>query len=106
MRRLLLDSFAMLCWLQEGKGSETVDDLLEKAEAEQDDWFEKLPQHPTAFFEGLSDWYNDWLNHPEDGPYWWQFNIEKYHDQIETPMLHQGGWFDVFQTGSGTSRLV
>ena len=33
MRRLLLDSFAILCWLQEEKGSETVDGLLEKAEA-------------------------------------------------------------------------
>ncbi len=33
MRRLLLDSFAILCWLQEEEGWETVDDLLQKAEA-------------------------------------------------------------------------
>ena len=73
---------------------------LEGVGTEMDDWYAKLPLHPCPFFEGLSDWYNDWLQHPADGPYWWQFNIEKFHDQIETPIYHQGGWFDIFLAGT------
>ena len=64
---------------------------LEGVETAMDDWYARLPLYPCPFVEGLSDWYNDWLAHPEDGPYWWQFNIEKFHDQIETPMYHLGG---------------
>jgi hypothetical protein len=40
---------------------------------------------------GLNDWHNEWLDNLIDGPYWWQFNIEKFHDQIEIPMYRLGG---------------
>ena len=59
-----------------------------------------MPLYPCPFVEGLSDWHNTWLEHPEDGPYWWQFNVEKFHHQIETPTYHQGGWFDIFLGGT------
>ena len=74
--------------------------IFERVEAEQDDWFERLPLFPASYMEGLSDWYNDWLDHPIDGPYWWQFNVENGHDQIETPIYHLGGWYDVFLGGT------
>jgi putative CocE/NonD family hydrolase len=64
------------------------------------DWYSRLPLHPCPFLVGLSDWHNTWLEQPEDGPYWWQFNVEKYHDQIETPTYHQGGWYDIFLAGT------
>ena len=65
-----------------------------------DDWYGRLPMHPCPFLEGLSSWYDDWLRHPEEGPYWRQFNIEGFHDQIETPIYHLGGWFDIFLAGT------
>ena len=74
--------------------------LLKKAGEEINDWYAKLPLYPCPFLEGLSDWHNVWLDHPQDGPYWWQFNIEKFHDQIETPTYHQGAWFDIFLAGT------
>ena len=73
---------------------------LEQIREDMDDWYERLPHHPVPFLEGLSDWYNDWLKQPEDGAYWWQFNIETYHDQVETPVYHLGGWFDIFLAGT------
>ncbi len=74
--------------------------LLDQAKLDMDDWYARLPLHPCPFLVGLSDWHNAWLEHPEDGPYWWQFNVEKYHDQIETPIYHQGGWYDIFLAGT------
>ena len=74
--------------------------ILERAAEEQDDWYARLPLFPNPVLEGLSDWYNDWLAHPNDGPYWWQFNVQNGHDQIEAPIYHLGGWFDVFLGGT------
>ena len=74
--------------------------LLEKVKEEMDDWYGRLPLFPCPFLEGLSDWHNIWLEHPEDGPYWWQLNVEKFHDQVETPIYHLGGWFDIFLGGT------
>lgn len=74
--------------------------LLDQAKLDMNDWYARLPLHPCPFLVGLSDWHNTWLEHPEDGPYWWQFNIEKFHDQIETPTYHLGGWYDIFLAGT------
>lgn len=74
--------------------------LLDQAKLDMDDWYGRLPLHPCPFLVGLSDWHNTWLEHPEDGPYWWQFNVEKFHDQIETPTYHLGGWYDIFLAGT------
>ena len=83
--------------------------ILEKVQEDIDDWYARLPLCPCPFFEGLSDWYNDWLQHPLDDGYWDAFNIDKFHDQVDTPIYHQGGWFDIFLTGTfknymGTKR--
>ncbi len=74
--------------------------VFERIREEMDDWYARLPLYPCPFAEGLSDWHNTWLLTPEDGSYWWQFNVEKYHDQIETPTYHLGGWFDIFLAGT------
>jgi hypothetical protein len=74
--------------------------VLEKALAEIESWQRHLPLNPTPLFEGLSDWYNEFLAHPDDGPYWWQWNIAHQHDQIDVPIYHLGGWFDIFLNGT------
>ena len=91
---------ANLAHLVTGEEYERHKGILDKVHEEMDDWYARLPLYPCPFLEGLSDWHNIWLDHPEDGPYWWQFNIEKGHDQIETPMYHLGGWFDIFLAGT------
>lgn len=86
--------------LAEGEELERQKRLLRKAGEEIDDWYAKLPLYPCPFLEGLSDWHNIWLDHPQAGPYWQQLNIEKFHDQTETPTYHQGAWFDIFLAGT------
>ena len=74
--------------------------LLDHVKADIDDWYERLPLYPCRFLTGLSDWHNDFLAHPEDGPYWWELAVDRCHDQIETPIYHLGGWFDIFLAGT------
>jgi len=68
--------------------------------ADMPQWYERLPLHPVPFLEGLSDWHNIWLEHPEDGPYWWNLGIDRNHHQIDVPIYHQGGWYDIFLAGT------
>lgn len=89
-----------LAHLVQGEELELQERLLSKVGEEIDDWYAKLPLYPCPFLEGLSDWHNVWLDHPQAGPYWSQFNIEPFHDQIQTPTYHQGAWFDIFLAGT------
>ncbi|RMF84190.1 MAG: CocE/NonD family hydrolase [Nitrospinota bacterium] len=73
---------------------------LERGLLEIESWYQHLPLSPFPLIEGLSDWYHDWLAHPDDGPYWWQWNIALKHQEIDVPIYHLGGWFDIFQRGT------
>ena len=89
-----------LAHLAEGEEFNQQKGRLERVQEEMEDWYARLPLYPCPFLEGLSDWYNDWLQHPTDGRYWDSFNMDKFHDKIETPMYHLGGWFDIFLAGT------
>src|SRR5712692_62095 len=55
------------------------------------DWAKRL--EPVAGYLG------DYLRNPEDGPRWWQVNLERQHDQIAVPMYHVTSWYDIFLHG-------
>lgn len=74
--------------------------VLEKALGELESWQRHLPLHPNPLVEGLDDWFNEFLAHPADGPFWWRWNIAHRHADIDTPVVHLGGWFDIFLAGT------
>jgi putative CocE/NonD family hydrolase len=74
--------------------------VLEKALGELESWQRHRPLHPNPLVEGLDDWFNEFLAHPEDGPFWWRWNVGHQHAEIDTPIVHQGGWFDIFVAGT------
>ena len=74
--------------------------ILEQATAEMESWYRHRPLGQLPLLEGLSDWYNDWLAHPDDGPYWWRWNIALKHNEIDVPIYHLGGWYDIFLRGT------
>jgi putative CocE/NonD family hydrolase len=45
-------------------------------------------------------WLRDCLSHPDQDAFYEPFNIESQHGEINTPMLHMGGWFDIFLDGT------
>jgi hypothetical protein len=74
--------------------------VLARALGELPSWQRQLPLHPNPLVEGLDDWFNEFLAHPEDGPFWWRWNIAHRHPDIEVPIVHLGGWFDIFLAGT------
>ena len=55
-------------------------------------------ESPTV--RGLADYYYDWIAHPSYDDYWKQWSIEEHFAQIQVPVLHLGGWYDIFQGGT------
>lgn len=44
--------------------------------------------------------YNRLVTHPYGGGPWDRINLTQWYDQIRIPILHQGGWYDVFLNGT------
>jgi putative CocE/NonD family hydrolase len=49
--------------------------------------------------EPVARYLADYLRHPEDGPSWWELNVERQHGQIAVPMYHVTSWYDIFLHG-------
>src|SRR5262245_10593969 len=45
-------------------------------------------------------WLRDLLAHPDDGPFWPAFDFAPHYPEIEVPIYHMAGWFDIFLAGS------
>src|SRR5947209_691419 len=89
---------AMLAQLQQDMVPEMASALasLEQAAANEDHWFRHLPLTSCPPLEGLADWYGADLAHPEDGPYWGPTSLSQHFHEVDVPIMHLGGWFDVF----------
>ncbi|MFN8500105.1 MAG: CocE/NonD family hydrolase [Anaerolineae bacterium] len=72
--------------------ADTIEDM--------DALYHRLPLAPDPLVVGLEDWYNEFLAHPADGPFWRQWSIARQHPAIDTPIFHIGGWFDIFIAGT------
>ncbi len=77
---------------------------VEDLEAAARDMDKSLRYMPRLNFPPLSGpcttWFTDWMSHPDDGPWWWERSHYTKHDQIDVPMMHFGGWYDTFLTGT------
>jgi len=81
-------------------GAEAARQRLEAALEEMESWYRHLPLKSCPPLEGLAGWYFDDLDHPADGPYWWPVNLSHLFNEVDTPTVHLGGWFDVFLGGT------
>lgn len=66
-----------------------------------DEWYRHLPL--SDWIEVLKDiapYFADYLNHPDDGPYWWPINVRTQYHLVDVPMYHMGSWYDIFQEGA------
>ncbi|MGQ9629818.1 MAG: CocE/NonD family hydrolase [bacterium] len=77
--------------------AEKIKERLKRGLQEIQTWYSHLPLHPNPLLQGVADWYDDWLAHPTDGPYWWQWSFSLKHSEVDVPIFHLGGWYDVFK---------
>jgi hypothetical protein len=59
-----------------------------------------LPLREAPVVSRVLPTWQEWLDHEEWGPFWSQLSYRDRRDQIATPALHVGGWFDLFLGGT------
>src|SRR6266567_2375761 len=47
-----------------------------------------------------TQFYTDWIKHPDYDDYWKALNVEEVFEQIGIPVHTHGGWFDIFTQGT------
>jgi putative CocE/NonD family hydrolase len=62
---------------------------------------DQIPVNPNILQELAPDsFYHDWLNRPQNNPYWQNLSPEFLLEKVDLPMLHIGGWFDPHLRGN------
>ena len=83
------------------KGSEErYHQLMQDAVTRLADSMYDLPLKRETTLSQLVSWWFAWLDHPESGKYWDEFNIEKTYGSVNVPVAHLGGWYDGFLRGT------
>lgn len=84
----------------------------EKARQEYLDNLTLFPADPASYmnvlplidFEpakmGDANYLKEWIEHNVDGEYWWKRNPKSYYHEVTIPVMHLGGWYDVFNAGT------
>jgi hypothetical protein len=62
--------------------------------------FDMLPLGASPLLADPFAWLRDLLRHQDDRDFWDRFNFEKHYDEIDVPIYHMAGWFDIFLDGS------
>jgi putative CocE/NonD family hydrolase len=55
------------------------------------DWIDKLKE--------VAPYLQEYFDNENDNPYWWDINLNKKSQNVKVPMLHVGGWYDIFLEG-------
>jgi putative CocE/NonD family hydrolase len=74
-------------------------ELLQKAIGD-DARFAGLPLGAVPHLGDPFRWLRDLLAHPDDGPFWEPFDFTRRYRDIDVPIYHMAGWFDIFLGGS------
>jgi putative CocE/NonD family hydrolase len=54
----------------------------------------RVPLRDQPALAGIAPFYSDWLDHPDDGPYWHFADLESRHSQVRVPIFNFSGWHD------------
>ena len=75
---------------------ETLWDRCDALEAD----FDIMPLAGDPLLAELAPYYDEWLAHPDHGPFWDQYKVDSKYGQLDQAVLHAGGWYDVFLGGT------
>lgn len=64
----------------------------------------RVPLRDQPALAGVTPFYFDWLDHPDDGPYWDFANIESRYDKVHAPIFNFSGWHDEGYGPIGATR--
>jgi hypothetical protein len=85
-------------------GPTTEEEAEQAWKANGEAWLLHLPLREHPALGGVATQLVDWLDHPDDGPYWDFMNIEKRYDRVRIPVLNLSGWHDEGYGPGGAAR--
>ncbi|BCL38831.1 CocE/NonD family hydrolase [Nostoc sp. MS1] len=61
-----------------------------------------LPLNNPEILQQLApeSFYHDWVAHPQPDAYWQELSPKTHFQNVDLPMLHIGGWFDTYLSGT------
>jgi putative CocE/NonD family hydrolase len=62
--------------------------------------FDIMPLAGDPLLAELAPYYDEWLAHPDHGPFWDQYKVDGNYGRLDQAVLHAGGWYDVFLGGT------
>ncbi|HEY8233217.1 MAG TPA: CocE/NonD family hydrolase [Vicinamibacteria bacterium] len=81
------------------------EDAAEQAWAKnREAWLRHLPLRGHPALRGVAPQFFEWLDHPDDGPYWDFLRIEARYDRVRIPVLSLSGWHDEGYGPGGAAR--
>lgn len=57
-------------------------------------WLRQVPLRSHPALAGVAPAFFEWLDHPDDGPFWDALRIEGRYDRVRLPVLNLSGWHD------------
>jgi len=79
-------------------GMEAIRARLERAMQDPEEmkrWYRHLPLRSFPPAESMGEWFFDVLDHPEEDGYWWETDVSRKFGEIDVPIVHVAGWFDL-----------
>ena len=62
--------------------------------------FDIMPLAGDPLLTELAPYYDEWLAHPDHGPFWDKLKVDGNYGTLDIAALHAGGWYDVFLGGT------
>jgi putative CocE/NonD family hydrolase len=75
-------------------GPKTYEEASREWERHLDEWLRFLPLREVPALSGVSASYFEFLEHPDDGPYWSYADIVTRHERVQVPSFNLSGWHD------------
>jgi uncharacterized protein len=75
-------------------GATTEEEATKEWKRRKWEWLNFLPILDLPVFRDVAPWYYEWLDHPDDGPYWAFADVTAAHGRIAVAALHFSSWYD------------
>ena len=76
-----------------------LETLWDRCDAMEGD-FDIMPLAGDPLLAEIAPYYDEWLAHPEHGPFWDKLKVEGNYGSLDVAALHCGAWYDVFLGGT------
>ncbi|SFS36861.1 CocE/NonD family hydrolase [Halostagnicola kamekurae] len=78
---------------------EAIETFTEEVAANPMEYMRYRPLEEIPSFDELAPYWHDWHQHSTYDEFWAELDVTKGIDGVDLPVLHAGGWYDIFLTG-------